>query len=214
MPQAGDIHDTPYGSSAPINSLRVEKNTLLVCSPTSADPRATIQALKDKGATHLWLCESVGALSPLLEVGDWVVADDYIDGTRGQHYTYYSEKAGGYLQQVPPFDPASRQALIKTLAPSPLLACGEGGRVFKRGVYVCVSNTRYETPAEANFWARAGGHIVGCYLSPYLTLARELEVQVAVLAQITRVGGGKGEPASFNRYTAIVSRAWNIMERP
>ena len=62
----------------------------------------------------------MGSLSPLLEAGDWVVADDYIDGTRGQHYTYFSDKAGGYVQQVPPFDPASRETLINVLRPHPL----------------------------------------------------------------------------------------------
>ena len=133
-PQTGDVHETSYGSSAPIHTLQVGNVSLLVCSPTSADPRATIQALKDSGVSHLWLCESVGALSPLLEVGDWVVADDYIDGTRGQHYTYFSEKAGGYVQQVPAFDAASRDALIRTPPPSPLPASNEGGRLFKRGV--------------------------------------------------------------------------------
>ncbi len=108
--QAGDIHDTAYGASAPISSLKLDNESALICSPTNADPRATIQTLKDLGTTHLWLCESVGSLSPLLEVGDWLVADDYIDGTRGHHSTYFSDKAGGYVQQVPAFDvPAAKR---------------------------------------------------------------------------------------------------------
>ncbi len=217
--QSGDVYETVYGQSAPINKVEVEGNTLLVCSPTSADPRATVLALKDNGATHLWLCESVGSLSPLLEVGDWVVADDYIDGTRGQHYTYFSDKAGGYVQQVPAFDVQSREGLIGAyyplpLTPSPLRVEGEksGGRLFKRGVYVCVSNTRFETPAEATFWGRAGGHVVGRYLSPYLTLARELELAVAVLAHVTREGGQTGESAKFDTYLPIVRQAWASMQ--
>ena len=198
-PQSGSTHDTAYGKSAPIGSL---DDGMLVTSPTAADPRATIRALKDLGATHLWLCESVGSLSPLLETGDWVVADDYIDGTRGQHYTYFNEKAGGYVQQVPPFDPASREALIATLNGL------SQTRRFKRGVYVCVSNTRLETPAEAAFWSRAGGHIAGRYLSPYLTLARELEIAVAVLALVTREGGSAGESTPVEDYKTVISRAW------
>ena len=200
--QQGDSHETRYGASAPIN----RHGDLLITSPTAADPRATIRTLKDLGATHLWLCESVGSLSPLLEVGDWVVADDYIDGTRGQHYTYFDDKAGGYVQQVPPFDVASRAALIQGVHPLP--ATNEGGRKFKRGVYVCVSNTRLETPAEAIFWTRAGGHVVGRYLSPYLTLARELEMQVAVLAQVRREGGQRGEIIGLETYMPIVRQAW------
>jgi purine nucleoside phosphorylase len=181
-PLQGTAHATAYGDSAPIASRTVSGHTLLVCAPAFADPRATVRALKDLGATHLWLCESAAALSPLLELGDWLVPDDYIDGTRGQHYTYFSEKAGGYVQQVPPFDPDSREALLRgahAVCPRP----------FKRGVYVCVSATRLETPAEALFWTRAGAHIAGRYLSPYLTLARELEMKVAVLVCINRDGG-------------------------
>lgn len=201
-PQTGDTHDTAYGTSAPIGSL---EGGILVTSPTYADPRATIRALKDLGATHLWLCESVGSLSPLLETGDWVVADDYIDGTRGQHYTTFSEKAGGYVQQVPAFDVVSREALITALDSASL------SRRFRRGVYACVSNTRLETPAEATFWARAGGHVVGRYLSPYLTLARELEMSVAVLALVTREGGTAGESAAFEGYKTVISTAWGLV---
>lgn len=217
--QSGDVYTTAYGQSTPINKVTVEGNTLLVCSPTTADPRATVQALKAQGATHLWLCESVGSLSVLLEAGDWVVADDYIDGTRGQHYTYFSDKAGGYVQQVPAFDVKSREALIGThyphpLTPSPLHREGgeNQGRLFRRGVYVCVSNTRMETPAEATFWTRAGGHVVGRYLSPYLTLARELELAVAVLAHVVREGGHASVSKPFADYLPIVRQAWTGMQ--
>lgn len=200
-PQSGDTHNTAYGPSAPIGSL---EDGILITSPTAADPRATVRALKDLGATHVWLCESVGSLSPLLEAGDWVVADDYIDGTRGQHYTYFNDKAGGYVQQVPPFDPASREALITTLDTL-------SSRRFKRGVYVCVSNTRLETPAEAAFWSRAGGHIVGRCLSPYLTLARELEIAVAVLTHVIREGGAAGESTPIEQYKSTIRQAWAVL---
>ncbi len=200
-PQMGQIYETQYGVTAPI----AEQDGLLVFAQASADPRATVRALKDQGVTHLWLCESVGALSPLLQAGDWLVADDYIDGTRGQHYTYFSEKAGGYVQQVPPFDPASREALLAGLQTVT-------ARPFRRGVYVCVSNTRLETPAEAQFWSRAGGHVVGRFMSPVLTLARELEISVAALMQVTRAGGETGNSAAYEVYAPVIKRAWEAIE--
>jgi 5'-methylthioadenosine phosphorylase len=202
--QDGQTRETPYGTSAPIAQVNAEGTPLLVCAPGYADPRATVQALRTLGATHLWLCESVGALSPLLEDGDWLVPDDYIDGTRGQHYTYFSEKAGGYVQQMPPFDPASRAALIAALK-------GVTPRPFTRGVYVCVSSTRLETSAEAAFWARAGGHVVGRFLSPYLTLARELEMAVAALTCVTRVGGAASASPAPVRYEGIIAAAAQIL---
>jgi 5'-methylthioadenosine phosphorylase len=162
--------------------------------------------LKDLGATHLWLCESVGALSTLLEPGDWVIPDDFIDGTRGQHTTFFSEKAGGYVQQVPPFDPESRGILISEKA-----SANSGKRLFRRGVYVCVSNTRLETPAEAQFWTRAGGHVVGRFLSPCLPLARELEIKVAVLARVTRMGGEAGDVLPFHEYETILGQAITLL---
>jgi 5'-methylthioadenosine phosphorylase len=192
----GEAFPTPYGLSDPI----VAHGAGLVVTPLTADPRATIQALNDRGATHLWLCESVGALSPLLEPGDWLVPDDYIDGTRGLHYTYFSEKAGGYLQQLPAFDPDSRDALIQALA-------AETARPFRRGVYVCVSSTRLETPAEALFWSRAGAHVVGRWLSPYLTLARERDLRVAALTRIVRAGGETGSPWPFENFIPVVQAA-------
>ncbi|MBL8154348.1 MAG: hypothetical protein JNM70_09205 [Anaerolineae bacterium] len=192
----GEAFPTPYGLSDPI----VAHEAGLVVIPLTADPRATIQALRDRGATHLWLCESVGALSPLLEPGDWLVPDDYIDGTRGLHYTYFSEKAGGYLQQIPAFDPDSRAALIHALT-------AETARPFRRGVYACVSATRLETPAEALFWSRAGAHVVGRWLSPYLTLARERDLRVAALTRIVRAGGETGSPRPFEDFMPVVQAA-------
>ncbi len=197
-PQTGTVYENGYGTSAPIATLTLGEHTVYAFSQGFADPRATAQALNDQGVTHLWLCESVGALSPLLEVGDWLVPDDYIDGTRGQHYTTFSEKAGGYVQQVPPFDPSSREALLQALSmPSE-------GRVFRRGVLVCVSNTRLETPAEAQFWGRAGAHIVGRYLSPCLTLARELDIQVAALTRVARIGGVSGDVFPIESYFPLI----------
>jgi 5'-methylthioadenosine phosphorylase len=197
---SGDTYATPYGESASIARLDIGGNAVLVTAQGYADPRATIRALKDLGATHLWLCESVGALSPLLEPGDWLVPDDFIDGTRGQHYTYFSEKAGGYVQQVPPFDPPSREALLDGLLEIT-------GHPFRRGVYACVSNTRLETPAEAAFWARAGAHVVGRYLSPCLPLARELEMKVAALVRVTRAGGEAGESNPFEHTIPVLAEA-------
>jgi 5'-methylthioadenosine phosphorylase len=197
---SGDTYPTPYGESASITRLDVGGNGVLITAQGYVDPRATVRAFKDLGATHLWLCESVGALSPLLEPGDWLVPDDFIDGTRGQHYTYFSEKAGGYVQQVPPFDPASREALLDGLLEIT-------GHPFRRGVYVCVSNTRLETPAEAAFWGRAGAHVVGRFLSPCLPLARELEMKVAALVRVTRAGGAVGETNPFEHYIPVLAEA-------
>ena len=205
-PQMGDSFDTAYGPSAPIRTVSLAGHDVLATAAAYADPRATVRALKDQGVTNLWLCESVGALSPLLEDGDWLVPDDFIDGTRGQHYTYFSEKAGGYVQQVPPFDPASREALL-------LGAANVSARPFKRGVYVCASNTRLETPAEAAFWQRAGGHVVGRFLSPYLPLAREVEMQVAALVTVVRAGGAVGESLAFERYEPALAAAVESMDR-
>ncbi len=199
-PQAGDRRETPYGPSAPLAEIETDGRGLLVCCPEGDDPRATVRALKDRGTTHVWLCESAAALSPLLEAGDWLVPDDYIDGTRGQHYTYFDEKAGGYVQQSPAFDPASRAALLAG-------AAAVTARPFRRGVYVCVSRTRLETPAEAAFWSRAGAHVAGRYLSPYLTLARELEMAVAVLVTITRAGGETGAALPVAAYAGVLAKA-------
>ncbi|NWF68036.1 MAG: hypothetical protein HXY40_03030 [Chloroflexi bacterium] len=207
LPVSGAIHVTPYGDSAPIAQERMGEHNVLWCAPALTDPRATIHALHMLGAHYLWLCETAGALSPLLETGDWLVADDFIDGTRGQHYTFFSDKAGGFVQQVPPFDAASREALLRGAE----TICA---RPFRRGVYVCVSSTRLETPAEAAFWARAGAQVVGRYLSPYLPLAREREMRVAALLYIGR-GGGQAAAAPLPPATlrTLLAAALGALDR-
>ncbi|MFN8376184.1 MAG: hypothetical protein U0694_25330 [Anaerolineae bacterium] len=173
-PIHGTPHDTAYGLSAPIATQTIGGQDVLLCAPTFADPRAAVRALKDLGATHLWLCEAVASLSPLLDNGDWLVPDDYIDGTRGQHYTYFSEKAGGYVQQVPPFDSDSRDALIRA-------AQGVAARTFKRAVYVCVTVHGWKRPPRPHSGHGQARTSPGATSAPYPTLARELEMKVAAL---------------------------------
>ncbi|MFO7322071.1 MAG: hypothetical protein DIU68_010090 [Chloroflexota bacterium] len=207
IPQNGPTYQTEYGETAPVAETRLGRHTALICAAAHADPRATVRALRDLGATHLWLCESVAALSRLLDSGDVLIPDDYIDGTRGYTYTTYTETAGGYVQQIPAFDPASRDALIqgaRAISPRP----------FTRGVYVCVSPTRLETPAEAAFWARAGAHVAGRFLSPWLTLARELDMHVAVLALVVRDGGQPGQTSSFTTYAPALTAALDALPLP
>jgi 5'-methylthioadenosine phosphorylase len=182
LPAAGSQQTTSFGLSDPIQHIIIQSHNVVVTAYAGADPRATIHAWKDAGCTHVLLGEGVAALSPLLEPDDWVVPHDYIDATHGLHYTTFTQKAGGYVQQSPAFDPALRTALLQGL-------CTQTSRPFQRGVYVSITSTRFETPAEAHFWERAGGHLAGRLLSPYLTLARELEMATAAVCRVTRHGG-------------------------
>jgi 5'-methylthioinosine phosphorylase len=182
LPVVGSQSATAFGLSDPIHTTLIASHSVAVTLARGADPRATVQAWTDAGCTQVLLCEGVAALSPLLEAGDWIVPHDYIDATHGLHYTTFTEKAGGYVQQSPAFDPALRTALLDALRTLT-------NRPFQRSVYVSITPTRLETPAEAHFWERAGGHVAGRLLSPYLTLAREMQMTVAVVCRVIRAGG-------------------------
>jgi hypothetical protein len=54
-PQEGERYETVYGESAAVRPVELVGRDVLVCAPETADPRATVHALKDQGVTHLWL---------------------------------------------------------------------------------------------------------------------------------------------------------------
>lgn len=153
--------------------------------PHRINHRANIAALRDLGVDAVFATTAVGSLRPEIAPGDFVILDDFLDFTKGDLVTFYSEPGQvRHTDFVHPYDPVLRQILIQTMPPE--LA----PRVHPGGTYLCLSGPRYETPAEVRLFGQWGASVVGMTGAPEAILCREAGLRYAGVALATNYGTG------------------------
>ena len=121
--------------------------------------------LREAGVREVFVDGTVGAISPLLEPGDLVVPDDFVDERR----RFSAAFAGGQVLRM-------QQPICPRLAHACVAAARDAGhqRVFRRGTYAVTEGPRLETPAEIRALRRLGADVVGQSLTPEAYLARAI----------------------------------------
>ena len=153
--------------------------------PHHINHKANIAALRDLSADAVFATTAVGSLRPEIKPGDFVVLDDFLDFTKSEVVTFYSEPGQvRHTDFVHPYDPALRETLLQTMEPE--LA----PRVHSTGTYLCVSGPRYETPAEVRLFGQWGASVVGMTGAPEAILCREAGLRYAGVALATNYGTG------------------------
>jgi 5'-methylthioadenosine phosphorylase len=205
--------DTPFGKpSAPIVRAKYDGFEVLFLSrhgkghaypPHLVPYRANLWALKELGVRWVLGINTVGGINPLLEPGDFVVVDQFLDFTKGRPQSFYEGKfspdfeyGGGekhkrlladkrvvHVDVSEPFCPNLRRLLFKVLE-------GKGFRFHRRGTYVATEGPRLESAAEIAAFKLLGGDVVGMTMVPEVVLARELQLHYAGLAVVTNPAAG------------------------
>ena len=164
-----------------------------VLPPHKINHRANIAALRDLGTDAVFATTAVGSLRPEIKPGDFVVLDDFLDFTKGEVVTFYSEPgAVRHTDFSQPYDSDLREILLRTagdaIAP----------RIHPNGTYLCTSGPRYETPAEVRLFGQWGASVVGMTGAPEAILCREAGLRYAGVALATNYGTGlvTGTPLS------------------
>ena len=146
--------------------------------PHKVNSRANIWALKKIGVTRIIAPSAVGSLREDYKPGEFVIADQIIDRTKGRADTYYEEGQVCHISLADPFCDELREILI-TGAKKLKLDC------HSRGTYVCIQGPRFSTKAESNMFRLWGADIIGMTVYPECALARELELCYATVTTIT-----------------------------
>ncbi|CAN5501365.1 hypothetical protein BH10CHL1_BH10CHL1_41310 [soil metagenome] len=168
---------TPYGEFGPL-ALRVGPNQPAIWVgpysglPTRTDPRATLFAAGMLNLQQVLTWDEGVALNPILRRGQTTVATDYIDWTRHQPATFFTDKHMKMIDrqtaelnlQQPPFCPQMIAALHEVLPQLPEV------------VYLGVDGPRRETQAEARMFRLFGADVLGSNLTPEVALANELGI--------------------------------------
>lgn len=154
-------------------------------APHRINHRANIAALHAVGASSVLSTSAVGSLKKEFAPGDFVLIDDFIDMRGGSPTTFFESDTVTHTDFSEPISVRLREHLLDSSrigAVDPI--------IHARGVYLCVSGPRYETPAEVRVFALLGGDVVGMTVAPEAVLAREIGIAYASVSVVTNLGTG------------------------
>lgn len=189
--RAGMVFATPWGDSPPFSLFDLGGRALLHVAMhgwrdgfrRGLAARQVFSVLQRAGVRRILSDAGVGSLNHLLDPGDLLIADDFVDHTRDRDGDGLIV-GGRLLIMREPLCAACRAGLAaaaRELAPD--------RRLFTRGTYVVTEGPRFETPAEVRALQR-DGDVVGQSLAPEAWLARDIGACYANLAVIVNYGEG------------------------
>jgi 5'-methylthioadenosine phosphorylase len=185
--------DTPYGApSAPVTIGEVGGRRVAFLPrhgrrhelpPAQIPYRANLWALRELGVRRIIGPCASGALDPQLELGDFVVCDQYLDRTWGRADTFFEGPTTVHLSAAEPYCPDLRQTLVE-------MARELGIRTHDRGTVAVIQGPRFSTRAESRFFQKIGCSVVNMTAYPECHLARELQLCYANISMITDYDSG------------------------
>ena len=181
--------ETPYGK--PSSNIKVgvyngaeiyillrhgEKHEI---SPTKVNNRANIYALKKLGCQYILATTAVGSLRTKIQPSDFVIANQFIDFTKHRSITFFEDFKDGikHTSMADPFSETLRNVLIESCEELNL-------RHHKIGTIITIEGPRFSTRAES-FMFRNFSHVINMSTAPEAILAKEAELEYAVIAMST-----------------------------
>jgi 5'-methylthioadenosine phosphorylase len=179
-PDARQVEDelviaTPWGDSPPFTLFEIGGRSVLSVRmhgwrrgvSRGRASRQVFSVLHRAGVRRILSDAGVGSLNHLLDPGDLVVVDDFVDQTTDRDR--YGLVAGGHLLIMrDPVCATGREALL-----SAARAVAPERRLFTRGTYVVTEGPRFESPAEVRY-LQTMGDVVGQSFCPEVWLARDI----------------------------------------
>jgi 5'-methylthioadenosine phosphorylase len=148
-------------------------------SPSEVPYRANIYALKSLGVTHIVSVSACGSLREHLRPCDVVVPDQLFDFTKGKRaLSFFGEGIVAHAGLAEPFSKTLSAALVQAVRDA-------GGTAHAGGTFITIEGPRFSTRAESNAYRAWGCDIIGMTASPEATLAREAEIDFAIMAHVT-----------------------------
>jgi 5'-methylthioadenosine phosphorylase len=225
LDEVEELHlDTPYGKpSAAIRVGEIEGRRVAFMPrhgdrhqypPHRVNFRANVWAMREAGVRRIIGPCACGSLQPDLHPGTFVVADQFIDRTRGRADTFYDDRTV-HVSAADPYCPELRRILADE-------AEALGIEVRRAGTLVVIQGPRFSTRAESRWFSSMGWTVVNMTQYPEARLARELELCYATVALVTDYDVGlEGMPhiepvsaeAAFRVFAENLSRLRDLLFR-
>lgn len=148
-------------------------------NPSEVNYRANIYALKALGVKHVVSVSACGSLRLEMKPRNIVVPDQLFDFTKGKRAaSFYEDGVVGHASIGDPFAHGLRRAVVDAVRAS-------GGSVHDGGTLITIEGPRFSTKAESRAFRAWGCDIIGMTACPEAFLAREAEMDFAIMAHVT-----------------------------
>jgi 5'-methylthioadenosine phosphorylase len=203
--------ETPYGPpSAPVTIGEVGGKRVAFLPrhgvkhelpPAQINYRANLWAMKELGVRRIIGPNASGALKRELELGEFVVCDQFVDRTHSRRDTFYEGPETTHVSAADPYCPELRGILVET-------ARELGIPVRDGGTVVVIQGPRFSTRAESKWFQEAGWDVINMTAYPEGYLARELELCYANISMVTDhdVGVEGTQPVSHHQVIEVFTR--------
>ncbi len=148
-------------------------------SPSEVPYRANIYALKMLGAKHVVSVSACGSLRDHLQPLHIVIPHQLFDFTKGKRAaSFFDNGIVAHVSVGDPFSRSLRAALAQAVRDA-------GGTVHEGGTFITIEGPRFSTKAESHVFRSWGCDIIGMTACPEAFLAREAELDFAIMAHVT-----------------------------
>jgi len=146
--------------------------------PGEINYRANVYALKLLGVERIISVSAVGSLKEDLRPGEFLVADQFVDRTKGRVSTFFGN---GLVAHVT-FDKPTCAQVSRVLADASVHCAVP---VHRKGTYICMEGPQFSTLAEAHMHRNMEFDVIGMTNVTEAKLAREAELCYGTIAMIT-----------------------------
>lgn len=148
-------------------------------NPSEVPYRANIWALKSLGVKHIVSISACGSLRLEMKPRDIVVPDQLFDFTKGKRApSFFDDGIVGHVGVAEPFSRSLSAAVVQAVEQA-------GGTVHGGGTLITIEGPRFSTKAESRAFRAWGCDVIGMTACPEAFLAREAEIDFAIMAHVT-----------------------------
>lgn len=153
-------------------------------NPSEVNYRANIYALKSLDVKHVVSVSACGSLRLEMKPRDIVVPNQLFDFTKGERAaSFYDDGIVGHASVGEPFAHSLRRVVVDAVRDA--AAGSDASTVHDGGTLITIEGPRFSTKAESHAFRAWGCDIIGMTACPEAFLAREAEMDFAIMAHVT-----------------------------
>ena len=152
-------------------------------APHLINYRANVWAMKQIGCERVISPCAAGCLDKNINLGDFVICDQFVDWTDGRKSTFYEGPVVTHVSAANPYCPELRKLAVET-------AKELGIPVHDKGTVVVINGPRFSTTAESKFFTNQGWQVINMTAFPEAYLVKELNMCPLNISLITDYDAG------------------------
>lgn len=146
--------------------------------PHMVNYRANVWAMHSLGVQVVVSPCAVGSLQSHIEPGQFLVADQFVDRTRGRKDTFFDGPVTTHVSPAETYHPELRRLAVEAIERAGITA-HDGGTV------VVIQGPRFSTKAESTWFTQMGWQVINMTQYPEAYLCREMGIGVVNISLVT-----------------------------